>query len=153
MTARSIAHGSFTVERHYRHSPAKVFSAFANPEFKRQWFGAPEAGNPAHIFEFREGGREYSAGDAPNGNSYTFDVRYADIVPDNRIIYTYEMTMGAQRISVSVATIEMTPTADGTKLVVREDGAFLDGLDTSKAREEGTNFLIDQMGALLDRME
>lgn len=153
MIARSIAHGSFTIERNYRHAPAKVFSAFADPAFKRQWFGAPEAGNPAHIFEFREGGREYSAGDAPDGNSYTFDVRYADIVADQRIIYTYEMTMGGRRISVSVATIELTPTAEGTKLVIREDGAFLDGLDTSRQREEGTNFIIDQMGALLDRME
>ena len=39
----------------------------------------------------------------------------------------------------------------GTRMVVREDGAFLDGLDQPKQREDGTNYLMDQLGAYLDR--
>lgn len=148
----SIVHASFTIERTYAHPPAKVFSAFARPEYKRQWFGAPEEGNRTHIFEFREGGREYSAGEIPNGTTATYDARYADIVPDTRIVYCYELSLGGQRVSVSVATIEFHATGTGTRLVMREDGAFLDGLDDPKLREEGTNFAIDQMGALLDQL-
>ena len=34
MTERSIAHGSFTVERKYKHAPSKVYSAWSNPEFQ-----------------------------------------------------------------------------------------------------------------------
>lgn len=150
MTNRSIAHGSFTIERSYRHPPARVFAAWANPEYKRQWFGSPEQDNPAHIFEFRVGGREFSEGKVGN-DDYTFDVRYQDIVEDNRIVYTYEMHLNGKRISVSVATIELTPTGEGTRMVLREDGAFLDGLDNSAQREEGTNFLIDQLGAFLEK--
>lgn len=149
----SIVHASFTIERSYRHAPARVFSAFARPDYKRQWFGTPEAGNPAHVFEFREGGREYNAGNIPNGPSYVFDVTYVDIVPDTRIVYTYQMSLGGRRVSVSIATLQFHATPSGTRLAVREDGAFLDGLDDPKLREQGTNFLIDQMGALLDRLE
>lgn len=149
MTERSIAHGSFTLEREYPHPPARIFAAWADPEQKRKWFGAPEAGNPEHVFEFKVGGREYSSG-AHNGQTYTFDVRYQDIVPDNRIVYTYEMTLNGQRISVSLATIELFPTANGTRMKVVEDGAFLDGLDTVKQREDGTSFLLDQLGASLE---
>lgn len=148
----SIVHASFTVERSYAHPPAKVFSAFARPDYKRQWFGAPEAGNPNHVFEFREGGREYSAGEIPNGTSYTYEARYADIVPATRIVYCYEMSLGGKRVSVSIATIEFHETPAGTRLVLREDGAFLDGLDDPKLREDGTNFIMDQMGALLDQL-
>jgi len=36
-------------------------------------------------------------------------------------------------------------------MVLREDGAFLDGLDTSAQREAGTNYLMDQVGLWLDR--
>ena len=150
MTNRSIAHGSFTIERTYRHPVSKVYSAWSNPEFKRQWFGSPDPARPNTVFEFREGGREYNA-DRMGETDFVFDVVYRDLVPDNRIVYTYEMHMNGQRISVSLATIEFFEKDGGTRMVVREDGAFLDGLDTSAQREAGTNFLVDQLGAWLDR--
>ncbi|MBN9317801.1 MAG: SRPBCC family protein [Devosia sp.] len=149
MTDRSIAHGSFTVERTYRHAPAKVFQAWANPEFKRQWFGSPSPDKPTDVMDFRVGGREYNESEH-QGSTYTFDVLYRDIVPDNRIIYTYEMAMNGRRISVSLATVELFPDGSGTRMVVKEDGAFLDGLDTCKQREDGTNYIIDLLGKWLD---
>ncbi len=150
MTDRSIVHAMFTVERSWQHPPAKVFAAWSNPAHKRQWFGAPEEGNAEHIFEFREGGREYSASEM-GGDLYAFDVTYTDIVPDNRIVYTYQMSKNGARMSVSLATIELFAIPGGTRMVVREDGAFLDGLDTVDQREAGTTYLIDQLGAWLDR--
>ena len=128
---------------------AERYAAWSNPEHKRQWFGSP-AGKPGQIFEFKVGGREYNA-DRMGNSDFTFNVLYQDIIPDNRIVYTYEMTIDGKRMSVSLATIELFPTATGTRIVVREDGAFLDGLDTSKQREEGTNYLVDQIGVFLDK--
>lgn len=148
MTERSIAHGSFTVTRSYPATPARVFKAWANPEFKRKWFGSPREGNADDIFEFRVGGREYNAGKMGD-DLFTFDVRYQDIIPDERIIYTYEMTMNGQRISVSLATVEIEPEGTGTKMTVVEHGAFLDGLDNVRQREEGTNSLFDAFGKAL----
>ena len=149
MADRSIAHGSFTVERTYKHAPSKVFAALSNPEFKRQWFGSPNPDKPTDVMDFRVGGREFNESEM-EGKMYIFDVTYRDIVPDNRIVYTYEMSVNGQRMSVSLATIELFPSAGGTRMVVKEDGAFLDGLDTYKQREEGTNYLIDLMGKWLD---
>jgi uncharacterized protein YndB with AHSA1/START domain len=150
MTERSIVHGTFTIERSYRHAPAVVFAAWSRPENKRQWFGSPEEGNPAQLFDFRVGGREFN--EAKMGeDTYIYDVTYRDIVENNRIIFTYEMLKNGERISVSVATIEMKPEGSGTKLVLREDGAFLDGLDFPKQREDGTNYLMDLLGAWLDK--
>ena len=148
MTERSIAHGSFTITRSYPAKPTRVFKAWANPEFKRNWFGAPKENDPSDIFEFKVGGREYNAGKMGN-DVYTFDVRYQDIIPDQRIIYTYEMTMNGDRISVSLATIEIEPEGEGTKMTEVEHGAFLDGLDTGHQRQEGTEALMDALGASL----
>ena len=148
MTERSIAHGSFTITRSYPARPSRVFQAWANPEFKRKWFGAPKADDPSDIFEFRVGGREYNAGKV-GADTYTFDVRYQDIIPDQRIVYTYEMTLNGQRISVSLATVEVEPEGDGTRMTVVEHGAFLDGLDNVRQREEGTNALLDALGRSL----
>jgi uncharacterized protein YndB with AHSA1/START domain len=149
MTERSIVYGSFTVERTYPVPAAKVFRAWSDPKLKFRWFGAPGEDNTPKEFDFRVGGREYNEGDIGNGQSYTFDVRYQDIVPDQRIVYTYEMTMGGERISVSLAAIELKPAGKGTRMVVTEYGAYLDGLDTNAQREEGTNSLIDQLGKFL----
>lgn len=148
MTERSIAHGSFTVTRSYPASPARVFRAWSNPEFKRKWFGSPNEGNSGDIFDFRVGGREFSTGKFGD-TTYTFDVRYYDIIPDQRIVYTYDMTMNGERISVSLATVEVEPEGNGTKMTVVEHGAFLDGLDTVQQREEGTNALMDALGKSL----
>jgi uncharacterized protein YndB with AHSA1/START domain len=151
MTERSIAHGTFVVERRYPATPARVFAAWADPKIKARWFGAPGGDNAPKIFEFKVGGREYNSGSGPDGKSYSFDVRYQDIVPDNRIIYTYEMALNDERISVSVATIELKPEGSGTHMVVTEMGAYLDGLDNVKQREEGTVWLMDQLGEELKR--
>ena len=151
MTDRSVAHGTFVVERTYPVSPSRVFAAWADPGIKSQWFGEAGADNTPQIFEFKVGGREYSAGKGPGGEDFTFDVRYQDIVPDNRIIYTYDMTMGGKRISVSVAAVELRPEGSGTHMKLTEHGTFLDGLDTVAQREGGTNWLMDQLGEWLKR--
>lgn len=151
MAERSIVHGSFTVERRYKASPERVFQAWADPALKRQWFGSPEEGNPKHAFDFRVGGREHSEGKGPDNHDFIYDAVYYDIVENNRIVYAYEMYMGGERISVSVATTELTPEGTGTKLVLTEHGAFLDGLDTVEQRREGTEWVMDQLGKWLDR--
>jgi uncharacterized protein YndB with AHSA1/START domain len=145
MAEKSITHGSFTVERSYEVPPARVFKAWADPEIKAKWFGA----GPSEIFEFKEGGREFASGAMDEKTTFTFEVRYYDIVPDNRIVYTYEMAMNGARLSVSVATVEFRPEGRGTKLVLREDGAFLDGLDTVDQRKAGTEFLVEALGKVL----
>ena len=147
---RSVSHDSFVIERDYPVAPAKVFNAFADLSAKVQWFGnAHEDPATVHELDFREGGREFLRAQVPDGPLFTFDVLYQDIVDDERIVYSYAMTMDGQRISVSVATIELTPTGDGTHLVVTEQGAFLDGLDKNEMREHGTNELLDMLGIYL----
>jgi uncharacterized protein YndB with AHSA1/START domain len=61
------------------------------------------------------------------------------------------MTMDGRRISVSVATLEFLAQGDGTRLLLTEQGAYLDGLDTCAQREEGTRGLLDALADYLDK--
>jgi len=70
-------------------------------------------------------------------------------VPDQRIIYAYDMYMDEKRISCSLATIVLSPEGKGTRLVYTEQGAFLDGLDEPKIRESGMGSLLDALGKAL----
>ena len=156
MTARSVIHDTFTIERTYPAAPAQVFAAFASAEAKNIWGdtgGLEPADGEAGIaeFDFRTGGRE-RFGFKMAGTTYRYDARYYDIVPDQRIIYAYEMYAGDARISVSVATIEFAKSSDGTALTVTEQGAFLDGIDGARApslREEGVTEMLDNLTGYL----
>jgi uncharacterized protein YndB with AHSA1/START domain len=149
MNKRSVAHATFTVERTYEASPARVFAAWADPAAKARWFGPEESGE--YELDFRIDGREINRGNGPDGEVYTYDARYRDIVPDERIVYAYDMYRDETRISVSLATVEFKPQGDGTRLVFTGQGAFLDGQDKPEYREDGTGQLLDSLAAELER--
>jgi uncharacterized protein YndB with AHSA1/START domain len=146
MSERSVVHDAFVVERVYDASPERVFAAWADPQAKARWFGGSAA---TATLDFRVGGWERRRGTAPDGREYTFDALYQDIVPDSRIVYTYDMHLNGIRISVSVATVELKAEGDGTRLIFTEQGAFLDGHETPGRREHGMGSLLDSLGQWL----
>ena len=150
MTERSSVHDTFVIDRHFKAAPGRVFNAFADQDAKAKWFGGPEMKREDELFEFREGGRERVVSVLGDGTRFGYYVTYTDIVPGERIVYTYEMTMNGQRISVSVATLEMRPGKDGgTDFVLTEQGVYLDGLDNSAQRKQGTEDLMDALAKSL----
>ena len=150
MTRSTVAHDTFVIERTYPVPVAQTFRAWADPLLKARWFaGSAEALGATYDLDFRVGGREVNRGGPPGGPVYTYEAEFRDIVPEERIVYTYEMHADDARISVSVATI-LFDSHDGTsQLVLTEQGVFLDGLDTVVQREEGTRSLLDSLAAFL----
>jgi uncharacterized protein YndB with AHSA1/START domain len=151
--SRTVVHDTFVIDRSYPAPPARVFGAFADPATKKQWWNDPDIEkDAAHVIDFRVGGRESMAGSIPgDGRSFSYDAVYQDIVENARIVYSYEMTMDGQRISVSVATLEFLPDGSGTRFILTEQGAYLDGLDTCAAREEGTRGLLEALADYLTK--
>lgn len=145
---RSVLHSTFLIERTYNVAPAKVFAAFASQDAKRRWFAGPD---PDLQLDFRVGGKEVSIGGPPAGPVYKYEAHYQDIITNRRIVYTYNMWMDDDLISVSVATIDLTDEGKGsTKLTFTEQGAFLDGKDKPADREEGTReMLVKELSAFL----
>jgi uncharacterized protein YndB with AHSA1/START domain len=156
VTERTIIHDTFTIERTYPVPADRAFAAFASREAKDAWGGDGEPAEPGpdagdSEFDFRVGGRERFA-NAFQGTTYRYDACYYDIVPGQRIIYSYEMYAGDARISVSVATIEFAATPEGTALSWTEQGAYLDGFDGPEAprlREGGTAGMLDGLAKYL----
>jgi uncharacterized protein YndB with AHSA1/START domain len=147
----SVTHATFVIERTYPASPARVFAAFADPAIKARWFGADAVSTTEYTLDFCVGGHEISRGTQPDGHTYAYDALLQDIVPDARIVSTYEMHLDDARISVSVATVELKAEEGATRLVFTEQGAYLDGLDTPQQREHGTRELLEALGAELER--
>lgn len=152
MFLKPVHQGRFTIERHYPAAPSRVFAAWSDVAAKSQWFGGPrEWHREPHTLDFREGGREYVAG-GPVGKRpvHRYDAVYHHIVQDSHIVYTYDMYMDDERMSVSLASVEFHATGSGTRLVFSEHAVFVDGVDGLASREEGTNFLLTALGTYLD---
>jgi uncharacterized protein YndB with AHSA1/START domain len=151
-TARSVVHSAFTLERTYDAPVERVYRALSDEAAKSKWFAGSE-GQWRQIersMDFRAGGRERLKGRWESGVVSTFDAIYHDIVPNERIVYTYEMHLDEKKISVSLATMQIEAAGSGrTTLKVTEQGAFLDGYDDGGSRERGARFLLDKLGASL----
>jgi len=152
-----VAHGTFTVQRRYDASPARVFHAYSDPAAFRRWFVDGE-GWTIHEWahDFRVGGHargRFRFGDESNDTWFN-DTDYLDIVQDQRIVCSYVMgrEVGGEKqpASASLGTTEMIPDGSGTRLIYTEQGAFLDGADDIGGRERGCAELLDALGRELE---
>lgn len=100
--------------------------------------------------DFRVGGREHLEGAFANGRSFTYDAVYHDIVDARRIVASYDVCIDGERNSVSLMTVEFTGGPTGTRVLLTEQGAFLDGLDSNAGREEGALDSLAKLGQYLE---
>ena len=152
--AGPVMHRTLSVERTYPAPPARVFAAFADSGTKRRWF-AEGAGFEVDEFtlDFRVGGFERtrfrSVGGAPGRN----DTHFLDIVAGERIVFAYALTAGEVRTSAALTTVELAADGGGTRLLLTEQVAFLDGVDGTASRERGWGGLLDRLGDAIGKVD
>ena len=150
-SARSIKHSSFVIERRFDYDPELVYRAWVNPEAKARWFSGPadKWSEQVREMDVRVGGRDRLIGKFMDGSESRFEALYFDVVPEKRLVYTYDMYWQGKKISVSLASIEFVLAGRGTKLVVTEQHAFLDGHEDGGSRERGTRSLLENLATSL----
>jgi uncharacterized protein YndB with AHSA1/START domain len=153
MTKPSVLHTSFVIDRQFKAPPQRVFSAWADPQIKRRWSDChadlPE--NEYHL-DFRPGGVEMHRVVYPNGVVQRVEKRFFDIVPDARIIFGYDIQLDARRLSVSLVTVQFEPVCAGTRMLMTESIAYLDGHEDLEARIHGTKEGLDRLDQELRSM-
>jgi uncharacterized protein YndB with AHSA1/START domain len=152
MTDSTVAHGEFSIERIYSAPPERVFAAWSSRAAKNLWFGEGDdflAFTPEYTLDFRVGGQERLEGKLPDGRAFAYAAFYQDIVVDRRIVASYDVRIDGRRTSVSLMTVEFAAAPGGTRLILTEQGAFLDGLDTNAQREEGARDSLDKLDEYL----
>ncbi len=150
-------HASFVIERRYDAAPQRVFAAWSDAAAKRTWFVEGEGSEiQSHTLDFREGGRETSRfrflkGEETFGEETVFgnDTIFNEVVPNERIIFTYSMDRNGVRFSVSLASVEFEAAGGGTRMIFTEHAAFFEGGDGPQMREAGWRALFDKLGAYL----
>lgn len=152
-TTRTQTHATFTLERTYEQPVARVWSAFADADVKKQWFGSTEFSDVEFAEDFRVGGTAINHGTNEGGRS-EFCATYTDIVEHERIVYAYDMWLDGAHASTSITTITFEPSDAGTLLTYTEQGVHLDGVhgpgpEAAAGREHGTDWMLGRIAEIL----
>jgi uncharacterized protein YndB with AHSA1/START domain len=153
-TSRTQTHATFVLERDYAAPVDRVWSAFADADLKKQWFGPDDIEDAEVSEDFRVGGVAINHG-TMQGCRSEFRATYSDIVDHERIVYVYDMWSDGVHASTSITTIVLEPTAGGTRLTFTEQGVHLDGVhgpgpEAAAGREHGTGWLLDRIRPLVE---
>ena len=148
----ALTHATFCVERVYDAPPARVFHAFTDRDARMRWFFKTDSWS---LHEHSGGelgvGKTESSRFSPPGAEViiTNDSVYLDVVPNERVIFAYAMTLAGAPLSSSLSTVEFRTEGKGTRLVFTEQGVYLDG--NVSGRIEGTEAMLVTLGEELAR--
>ncbi|HSJ65367.1 MAG TPA: SRPBCC family protein [Gemmatimonadaceae bacterium] len=135
------------VERTFNAPRARVWRAFTDPEQVRQWWGR---GNPLEIerMDVEPGGHWRYVEHGPEGD-HGFEGRYGEVVPEERIVMTFEWD--GMPAHVSLETIEFEDLGDGRTKVVNTS-VFFTTADRDGMLQSGMEAGLEQSYAALDRL-
>ena len=150
-----VIHGTFTVPADLTAPPERVFAAYAEPAQRPRWFRMP--GRTRYELDFRVGGAELSSGVfAPTGEHeerLEYRAMFHDIVPDERVVFSYHLTVDDVRRWASLVTVELAPSDGGTSLRHTEQYVFLaytaDGAHDTAHLRGGTRLQLNALAAAL----
>jgi len=153
MTDQTIVHNTFVIARAYPKPVETVFAAFAEPAKKRRWYAQSKDAD-TYEMDFRVGGieRAHSRMGASTpfpGATLANEGSHLDIVANARIVIASTMALDGRRFSASLATFAFAAAAKGTELVFTHQGAFFEGADGPRMREDGWRALLDRLAAEL----
>ena len=155
MSDFEITHDRFTIEKAYDCNVGDLFSAFADAARKEAWYAeSPTHEKLEYRLDFTRGGREVLrakmlASTPIAGAVLQWSSEYAEIQPDNRIVFYQTTDLDGRCISSAVITLEFSDNAGGSRLAVTHQAAFFEGSDGPEMRKMGWEFLLAAMEATL----
>ena len=107
-----------------------VYRAFTEPEHMLQWFGPHGFVATTVQLDVRAGGAWRGGMRGPDGKERVASGVYREVVPEQRLVFTYAWEDGGERGHETVCTVELSDAGRMTRLVFTQ-GPF----ETSAATE------------------
>lgn len=144
MAVQSAVKPSLTLKRHIKASPAQVFAAWIDPEKVKRWMGPGETKTVFAESDARTGGRYHWVMQAPNGEQYDVSGVYRDVVPNEKLVFTWAWKSTPER--ESLVTVLLKPDGDGTLLTLIHEQFFDE--EARDGHEKGWNGALEKFAKL-----
>ncbi|NUS72447.1 MAG: SRPBCC family protein [Corynebacteriales bacterium] len=130
-----------------------VFEAFTNPEHIPNWWGPAEYSTVIESAEMRPGGSWRYIQQDKDGNEYGFRGVYHDVVPNERIVSTFEFEGVPGHVALeTVVFTEVDGVTTYNGLSVFQSIEDRDGMVASGMRE-GFSEGMDRLEALIEKLQ
>lgn len=107
---------SLTLKRRLNARPAKVFSAWTDPEKLAQWMGPEGVEVKSAETDVRVGGRYRLVMLSPDCDEHDVSGTYREVVPDEKLVFTWAWKSTPEQ--ESLVTLTFKPDGDGTLLTL-----------------------------------
>jgi uncharacterized protein YndB with AHSA1/START domain len=140
---------SVTIIRRIKAPPARIYAALTDPAQMIQWWG-PDAGPTLKAeADVRPGGRLSVLFRLLNGEEHNPTGIYREVVPDRKLVFTWEWPGIPER--ESLVTFLLEPFVGGTELTLIHE--HLPDEEARKSHEQGWNGLLDKLPIFLGDSE
>jgi uncharacterized protein YndB with AHSA1/START domain len=145
MDTSTVTKPSLTIKRRLNAAPAKVFSAWTDPEKIKRWFGPGAVQCTRASFDPRVGGRFEIAATSPDGKNHNVGGVVREVVPNEKLVYTWAWKSTPEQ--ESLVTVLFKPDGDGTLLTLTHE-QFSDA-DARDRHQNGWNGALDKLEKFL----
>ncbi len=136
---------SVTIVRRIKASTAKVYAALTEPSLMVQWWG-PDSGPTLRAeADVRPGGRFSVAFRLRNGEEYNPTGIYQEVVPERKLVLTWEWPGMPER--ESLVTFLLEPFEGGTELTLIH--AQLPDAEARNSHEQGWKGFLNKLSTFL----
>jgi uncharacterized protein YndB with AHSA1/START domain len=136
---------SVTLVRRIKAPPERVWAAITRPEQMTQWWG-PDAGPTLKAeADVRPGGRFAVTFRLLNGDEHTPTGVYREVVPEERLVFTWEWAGHPER--ESLVSFRLAPIEGGTELTLTHEQ--LPDEEARRSHENGWLGWFDKLTAFL----
>ena len=144
MVTETVTKPSLTIKRRLKAPPAKVFAAWIDPEKVKKWMGPGPMLALLAECDVRVGGRYRWVMQAPSGEQHDVGGVYREIVPDEKLVFTWAWKSTPER--ESLVTVLLKPDGDGTLLTLSHEQFFDE--DARNRHQNGWDGALDKMEKL-----
>jgi uncharacterized protein YndB with AHSA1/START domain len=113
---------SLTIKRRFNAPPAKVFSAWADPQKVKRWMGPGEVQVMSAEGDPRTGGRYRWLMKAPDGTEHDVSGVYREVIPNEKLVFTWAWKSTPER--ESLVTVLIKPDGQGSLMTLTHEQFF-----------------------------
>lgn len=148
----SVQEGTVDLTKEYAHPREAVFAAWSREEAQKAW-GDPGAGWRMSLdrFSFSVGDSDICRFGPEGGAEYLNENRYLVIERDRRIVFATSLRSEDALTFAGTVVVTFEDAGDGTRMHLREQGLYFDGLDNVDGHRAGWTGMLDAIGDFLDR--
>ena len=137
---------SLTLKRRLNAPPAKVFSAWTDPEKIARWFGPTQVESVHAEIDARAGGRFHLNTRTSDGEEHNVSGVYQEVVANEKLVFTWAWRSTPER--ESLVTVLLKPDGDGTLLTLVHERFFDEA--ARDRHQSGWGGALDKLEALFN---